>query len=154
MHMPSILISQALMRSFVLSLSWIAALSSSTAETPDAKAIEGAWSPIKAELASRPLPEAVLKTISLKLTGGKYEVSVAGEPDKGTYTLDSSTKPKSMLITGTDGPNKGKTLPSIFELQGDVLRVCYDLSGKQRPLDFKTVPSTQLYLVTYHRVIK
>jgi uncharacterized protein (TIGR03067 family) len=59
-----------------------------------------------------------------------------------------------MLITGTDGPNKGKTFPSIFELQGDVLRVCYDLSGKQRPLDFKTVLSTQLYLVTYHRVIK
>ena len=95
-----------------------------------------------------------MKTIILKLDGGKYDVSVAGEPDKGTYTLNSSTKPKSMVITGTEGPNKGKTFPAIYELEGDVLRVCYDLSGKQRPTEFKTTAGTQLYLVTYHRANK
>jgi len=34
---------------------------------------------------------------------------------------------------------------------GDTLRVCYDLSGKSRPTEFKTKEVTQLFLVTYKR---
>ena len=31
------------------------------------------------------------------------------------------TSPKAMEVTGTDGPNKGKTFPAIYELKGDTL---------------------------------
>lgn len=154
MPTPTTITRKTSMQVFVLSLVLIATLAAAAGEKPDAKTIEGAWVPSKAELAGQPLPQAVLKTISLNLDGGKYDVSVAGEPDKGTYTLNSSTKPKSMVITGTEGPNKGKTFPAIYELEGEVLRVCYDLSGKQRPAEFKTLAGTQLYLVTYHRAYK
>jgi uncharacterized protein (TIGR03067 family) len=125
--------------------------SSVTAEVSDSKIIQGTWAPVKAELGGQPMPEATLKKITLELHNGKYEVSVEVEPDKGTYTVDSSTKPRSMVITGTDGPNRGKTFPAIYELEGDTLRVCYDLSGKQRPAEFKTMAGTLLYLVSYHR---
>ena len=81
----------------------------------------------------------------------KYEVSVGGKPDKGTYTLDSTCKPKGMSITGTEGPNQGKTFPAIYELKGDTLRICYDLSGAKRPTEFKSTAGTRLYLVTYSR---
>jgi len=57
-----------------------------------------------------------------------------------------------MTITDTAGPNQGKTFPAIYELKGDTLRICYDLSGAKRPTEFKTVAGTQLYLVTYTRV--
>ena len=56
-----------------------------------------------------------------------------------------------MDITGTDGPNKGETILAIYERDGDALRVCYDLSGKSRPTEFKTKAGTQLFLVTYKR---
>src|SRR4051794_40819519 len=36
-----------------------------------------------------------------------------------------------MDITGTSGPNKGKTILAIYEQKGDTLRICYDLSGKK-----------------------
>lgn len=121
------------------------------AEAPDAKAIQGTWTPVKAELAGRPWSDEVLKTITLKLRNGQYDVSVAGQLDRGTYAIDTSTTPKSLTITGTDGPNKGKTFLAIYELQGDTFRVCYDLSGKQRPTEFKTIAETELYLVTYNR---
>jgi uncharacterized protein (TIGR03067 family) len=122
------------------------------ADSPDdAKAVQGSWQPVKAELAGQPMSDAVLKIISLKLDDGKYEVFVGKEPDRGTYTLDSTTEPKGMTITGTEGPNKGKTFLAIFELKEDSLRVCYDLSGTKRPTEFKTSAGTQLYLVTYHR---
>jgi len=117
----------------------------------DTKEVQGSWTPIKADLGGQPLPEAVLKSISLKLDGGKYEVSVGGAPDKGTYILDSASKPKGMTIAGTEGPNAGKTFPAIYELKGDTLRICYDLSGSKRPTEFKSIAGTRLYLVTYIR---
>lgn len=117
----------------------------------DAKAVQGSWVPARAELGGQPMTEAVLKTISLKLDNGKYEVLVGGNPDRGTYSIDSASKPKSMTITGTEGPNHGKTFPAIYELKGDTLRICYDLSGAKRPTEFKSVAGTKLYLVTYNR---
>src|SRR5689334_21791018 len=103
----------------------------------DKKAIQGDWVPVKAELAGQPMPDAVLKTISLKLTKNEYDVLVAGKPDKGTWTVHPAAKPKSMKIVGVEGPNKGKTFPAIYELSGDTLRVCYDLSGAKLPTEFK-----------------
>ena len=119
--------------------------------TNDAKAVQGDWAPAKAELAGQPVTDDVLKTISLKLENGNYEVFVGEHPDRGTYTLDTATKPKSITVTGTEGPNRGRTFPAIYELKGDALRICYDLSGAKRPTEFKSVAGTKLYLVTYHR---
>ena len=136
---------------FCIALAVAASLGAFAAGLPDdAKAVQGNWKPVKAELGGQPMTEAVLKSISLKLDGGKYEVFAGEQPDRGTYTLDSAAKPKGMTITGTEGPNRGKTFPAIYELSGDTLRICYDLSGAKRPAEFKTVAGTQLYLVTYN----
>src|SRR5262249_46524037 len=113
--------------------------------TGDEKAVQGKWTPVKAELGGQPMPAALLKTISLKLENGKYEVFVGTEPDRGTYTIDPASTPKSMSVTGTEGPNMGKTFPAIYELNGDTLRICYDLSGAKRPTEFKTITGTRLY---------
>jgi uncharacterized protein (TIGR03067 family) len=123
------------------------------AETDDSKALQGTWIPVKAELAGQPLADAVLKTITLKLNKGDYEVTITGEPepDKGTWTLDSAAKPKGMKIEGVKGPNAGKTFPAIYEIKADTLRICYDLSGAKRPEEFKTSAGTKLFLVTYNR---
>jgi uncharacterized protein (TIGR03067 family) len=121
------------------------------ADSPDSKALRGDWSPVKAELSGRPLPDAALKSIHLKLGDGTYDVTADGHPDKGTYQVDSTAKPKTMVIRGTEGPNQGKTIPAIYDLQGDSLRICYDLSGAKTPSEFKSQPGTRLYLVTYER---
>jgi uncharacterized protein (TIGR03067 family) len=92
-----------------------------------------------------------VKTIKLVVKGDTYLVTVGPAPDRGTVKLDVSAKPKAMDITGTEGPNKGKLIPAIYETNGDTLRVCYDLSGKSRPKAFKTETGTQLFLVIYQR---
>ena len=81
----------------------------------------------------------------------KYTVTVGKAVDQGTVKLNLAAKPKEMDITGTHGPNKGKTILAIYERDGDTLRVCYDLSGKSRPAEFKTKEGTQRFLVTYKR---
>jgi uncharacterized protein (TIGR03067 family) len=81
----------------------------------------------------------------------KYTVNVGDVVDKGTVKLMPSAKPKALDITGTEGPNKGKTIQAIYEQKGDKLRVCYDLSGKKRPTEFKSEKDTDLFLVEYTR---
>ena len=128
------------------------------ADVPTAsKAIQGIWLPVKAELGGNAMSDDALKAITLKLGDGVYEVTVVGEPkghttiDKGQCKIDETTTPKSLDIKGTDGPNNGKTFPCIFDLDGETLRVCYDLSGKKRPTEFKSPSGTAIYLVTYRR---
>ena len=120
-------------------------------DAKNAKSIEGSWIPTAAELAGQPFPEEVRKTIKLVIKDDKYTVTVGPAVDQGTLKLDTSAKPMALDITGTEGPNKGKTILAIYELDGDKLKICYDLSGKSRPGEFKTEENTQLFLVTYQR---
>ena len=121
-------------------------------DAKDDDTLQGTWLPATAELGGQKFPDEVRKSIKLVLKNDQYTVTVGTEGnDRGTVKVNSSAKPKTMDITGTDGPNKGKTFLCIYELTGDTLKVCYDLSGKARPADFSTKPGTQLYLVTYQR---
>jgi uncharacterized protein (TIGR03067 family) len=113
--------------------------------------MDGTWLPATAELGGEKFPDEVRKTTKLVVKGDKYTVTVGKAVDKGTVKLNPSAKPKAMDITGTEGPNKGKTILAIYERNGDTLRVCYDLSGKNRPTEFKTEEGTLLFLVTYKR---
>src|SRR5262245_12005607 len=134
----------------IASISWVM---SAAAAAEESKAHEGMWKPIAGVLGGMPLPQPVLKAITLKITGDNYEVTIEGEgTDKGTCTLDTSTTPKRMTIKGTDGPNKGKTFLAIYEMKDpDSLRVCYDLSGAEFPKEFAAPKGTPLYLVGYRR---
>jgi uncharacterized protein (TIGR03067 family) len=126
---------------------------SSPARSADGKdeTLEGTWLPSSAELGGKPFPEEVRKTIRLEIKGEEYTVTVGAESDRGTCKLDPSAKPKALDITGTEGPNKGKTILAIYERDGDTLRVCYDLGGKSRPTEFKTTAGSRLFLVEYKR---
>jgi uncharacterized protein (TIGR03067 family) len=118
----------------------------------DAKKGDGTWVPTSAELAGMAFPDEVLKTMKLVIKDGEYTATVGMQIDKGTFKItDASEKIKKMDITGTDGPNKGKTILAIFELDGDTMKVCYDLSGEKRPTEFKTKPDTKLFLAVYKR---
>jgi uncharacterized protein (TIGR03067 family) len=127
---------------------------SSTAWSADSKdddAIEGTWLPSTAELGGKMFPDELRKTIALVIKDDKYTVTVGKQVDQGTIKLMPSATPKAMDITGTEGPNKGKTILAIYERKGDTLRICYDLGGKNRPTEFKTEVGTQLFLVEYKR---
>jgi len=117
----------------------------------DGKKMQGSWRPVAAELGGKQFPDGVLKTMKLVLSDGKYTVTVAEQTDEGTVKLDPAKQPRALDIVGTKGPNQGKTIPAIYELTDVTLRICYDLSGKARPQEFKTKAGTQLFLVEYKR---
>jgi uncharacterized protein (TIGR03067 family) len=117
----------------------------------DVKRMEGTWSPASAELAGVKLPEEAVKAMKLILKGNEYTVLIGEKKDQGTVKLDTSKMPRAMDVTGTQGPNQGKTYRAIYEITKDGLKICYDLSGKDRPAEFATRANTELFLVTYTR---
>jgi uncharacterized protein (TIGR03067 family) len=117
----------------------------------DAKDIQGTWVPVKAEIGGEPMKSEFLTNTVMKLDNGKYVVTVAGSPDKGDYTIDAGSKPKTIDINGAEGPNAGKKITGIYELKGNTLKICYGLSGSARPTEFKSPPGTRYFLVTYER---
>ena len=117
----------------------------------EAKLLDGKWVPLSAELAGRPFPDDVLKTIKLTINGNKYTVVVGDQTDRGRLDINPARKPKTMDVVGTEGPNKDKTFPAIYEADKQMLRICYDLDGQQRPTEFKTKEGTKQFLVTYKR---
>jgi uncharacterized protein (TIGR03067 family) len=123
-------------------------------QADDSKDIQGVWSPVEAALGTQKMSQDFLKTTRLRVANDQYEVVVGKDADRGRLKLDSGAKTKAMDIIGTEGPNKGKTFLAIYELKGDTLRICYDLSGEKRPTDFKTGDEKSLFLVTYKRVKK
>lgn len=113
---------------------------------------DGIWHPITAVLGGQELPKAIREGIVLTLDGQKYSVTVNGTPDKGTCEIDLAAKPAKMKITGTVGPNQGKTLLAIFEVTApDRMRVCYDVTGREFPTEFKSESGTTHYLVEYRK---
>src|SRR5919198_3787086 len=92
------------------------------------KGLKGTWKIEKAVLRGEDTTDA-FKAAVLTMEDGKYTVDFAGGQDKGTVAVDVAKKPKQMTIAGTDGPNKGKTIPAVYELSGDMLKICYQLEG-------------------------
>ena len=114
----------------------------------------GVWNPFKAELGGESLPDAVIQAMTLTLTADTYATTIAGGQgsDRGTYMIDEEANPKRLTITSTNGANKGKSQLAIYEITEDgVLRICYDLAGKDFPEEFKTGQGTQRFLAAYRR---
>jgi uncharacterized protein (TIGR03067 family) len=89
--------------------------------------------------------------ITLEIKDKNYIVKAGGQNDEGTLTISTSAKPLTMEITGTNGPNKGKTYRAIYKLDGDTLTICYDLAGKEYPKDFTSTKKSMQFLVVYQR---
>lgn len=115
--------------------------------------IEGTWMPIAAYISGRVVPVRELRVARLVLQGGDYEIVDPSEHvlDRGSYRIDDSKRPREVDIIGVEGPYAGRTLLAIYELDGDLLTVCYDLEGTERPGTMQHEQEQLLLVITYAR---
>ena len=113
---------------------------------------DGVWKVKSAIIAGQPLPPEAANAITLTLTSEQYIVDLGGATDKGTFTTDLSKTPNRMTIQGTEGPNAGKTMLTIFDTpDAQTMRLCYDLEGKEFPQAFESTAENKYFFVTYVR---
>ena len=114
---------------------------------------DGTWVAASVEVGGKKIPDEELKKAPGRLTlkGGKWTLKAGGREQSGTFTVDAAKKPKQMDIKPGDGPNAGKTIQAIYQLDGDTMKVCYAPPGKDRPTAFETKDKAGYALIVYKR---
>lgn len=117
--------------------------------TPDP--IEGTWLPFKAEYAGDVAPDMAMAKMRLVIQAGTYAIHFGHEiSDSGSYTLGVLAETQTIVLSSLSGTNAGRTIPSIYQLVGDRLRICFGLNGTA-PTEFASPAGSPHYLVFYKR---
>ena len=75
-----------------------------------------------------------------------------GDPFKGMFKVDDTAKPKTIDMIPDGGRYKGQTLRGIYEVDGDMLKLCFATSPElARPTEFT---SKQGYVLAIHKALK
>ena len=123
-------------------------------EKKSANKADGVWVLVGMERNGMKVADDVIDKLKMKLSimGTNYTVTVDGKlADKGTSKVDTTKMPNTVASKPGEGPNQGKTILAIREVDGDSMKACYDLEGKKRPTEFKTTEGSGHVLVFYRR---
>ena len=77
-----------------------------------------------------------------------------GDPmDRIAAFFDQAIKnsPWTVDVTYTSGDNKDKTMPGIYEIDGDTCKVCFAPVDKERPTDFEAKEGTDCVVTVWKR---
>jgi len=119
------------------------------------KKFQGVWTIESSEYGGQKLPADQLKEFVVIYEGEKHTVKAGDKVIQvGTQKIDPSKSPKTIDVTMTEGPSKGAVMLGIYEIDGDTLKVCFDMEGKKRPTEFKSEAGSQTFLNVHKRVKK
>jgi uncharacterized protein (TIGR03067 family) len=107
---------------------------------------------VRAQYDGESAPDLVTQRTEVELSGGRYTVFFDHQiTDQGTFEVADEASSRVLVLRGESGPNAGRTIPCIYQLVGERLRICYGLAGVA-PDDFTTAPDQQRYLAIYRRL--
>lgn len=119
----------------VLPLGLLLAAGSPEDSKKDLKKLQGTWTIVAVEEKGKKEDKGVGTTAVF--SGNKVTFTVGDEKDVTDFRVDAKKKPRWFDITGGAYKSVG-----IYELEGDMLKVCLNQSGKERPTAFKTEPDS------------
>jgi uncharacterized protein (TIGR03067 family) len=112
---------------------------------------ESTWKLVSLVVEGTEMPANLIKGTRLTLRGDKWTMAEGGATHGGTFKVDVAKKPKEIDITFTEGPEKGKTIHGIYELEGDTYKVCIGMKGSDRPTAFESKPGSGVALEVLQR---
>ena len=121
----------------------------------EVKKFQGAWTIESSETGGMAIPPDLLKGFIVTYEGDKHTVKNGDKVIQvGTQKIDPSKSPKTIDVTMTEGPKKGKVMLGIYEIDGDTLKAYFDPQGKKRPTEFKSAPGSANVVNVHKRVKK
>ena len=108
----------------------------------DLDELQGAWNIVELEMDGRAVQGAAQIGAKIEIRGEAFRTTGMGAVYEGTVVLNSKARPRTLDMVFTAGPEKGNTNFGIYELSGDIWRICISTRGPARPMTFKTLPGT------------
>ena len=103
------------------------------------KRLEGTWRVVSAEAGGKAIPAREYRGLAMTFAAGKFSARRGDEEaQEGTYSVDPTKNPREMDITRTTGPAQGRKQVAIYQLSGDLLKICSCASDEERPTSFDT----------------
>jgi uncharacterized protein (TIGR03067 family) len=113
--------------------------------------LEGVWARQSATVNGERSDEDVLEH-RLTLKGQEYKIECKyGMMFESTYAIDTAPDPKHFDLMCV-GEQAGKIAKGIYELDGDLLTLCYSLPGKDRPQTFASPAGSERQLFVWRRM--
>jgi uncharacterized protein (TIGR03067 family) len=115
----------------------------------DMAALKGTWAVVWTERDGKRASDEEVKGVRFTIEENGKALLKKGEQVlfEGTIKVDPTKKPKTGDATQTsEGENKGKTTLSIYEIEGDTLKICSAKPGKDRPGEFSSKPGSGHFL--------
>jgi uncharacterized protein (TIGR03067 family) len=117
------------------------------------KRLDGTWRVVGAEAGGVAIPDREYRDLTLTFKGGKFTARRGDEqPQEGTYAVDPTKNPREMDITRSAGPAPGQKQLAIYQITGDLLKICSCDAGGERPTAFETRDRPGCTLMTLRRV--
>ena len=88
----------------------------------------------------------------MTVKGESAAMKIGDMTSAAAIKVDATKTPRTLDVTPEDGPEKGKTVPCIYEIKGDELRVCTAEAGTGRPTEFSAKEGSGWTLLTFKRV--
>jgi uncharacterized protein (TIGR03067 family) len=127
----------------------VLALEKATAK--EYQAFEGTWLFKSMQAGGQDVPADSFRNARLVCNGRDF-TSVSSQGSlRGTFSVDVSRFPKTIDVTFSEGPDKGKTFRGIYVLKDDSYKVCMATPGKDRPTEFETKPESSNVLELLER---
>jgi uncharacterized protein (TIGR03067 family) len=120
----------------------------------DVKLIKGSWDWDPAEKQSDAIPqtEKIVSTED-KMTF-HYNFNGKKFTTECTFKLNQDGSPKEIDFTPTEGGNKEKPYPGLYEFKAGQLKICYRGPGATRPKNFDDTHDTKTNLSTVFIYLK
>jgi len=112
--------------------------------------IQGVWKVISVERLGERIPEADVKDFGFTFgpEGDKYRWAAGKFSEEGKYKVGLEGKLKTIDLDIQTGEDKGKLQLGIYQLDGDMLKICFaKAGGKDRPTEFATKKDSRGFLL-------
>jgi uncharacterized protein (TIGR03067 family) len=118
----------------------------------DLDRLQGTWTMVSMETEGHEVGPENIADKSAVYKGNRLTLLAGDEVRRrGIVTLNPERTPKAINTWDQDGPFADHTVPGIYEIEGDTLKVCFAQPGEERPKKFTSKEGTGFIYCVYKR---